>query len=137
MSTTAVNTMASLPSPFKFKLPQEASIFLVLLGIGLLFEGLGERRVDATLVVSATNLTGGTDVLYEATESVNDGSTSRRSSRVMTATDSAALRLRTNARLCSLSKSMSTLKLICQKPASPTILMTPPTTALSLRPSPK
>ncbi|MYZ52834.1 ABC transporter permease [Malikia spinosa] len=41
MSTTAVNTMASLPSPFKFKLPQEASIFLVLLGIGLLFEGLG------------------------------------------------------------------------------------------------
>ncbi len=41
MSTTAVNTMASLPTPFKFKLPQEASIFLVLLGIGLLFEGLG------------------------------------------------------------------------------------------------
>jgi len=41
MSTTAVNTMASLPAPFKFKLPQEASIFLVLLGIGLLFEGLG------------------------------------------------------------------------------------------------
>ena len=31
---------------------------------------VGERRVDATLVVSATNLTGGTDVLYEATESV-------------------------------------------------------------------
>ena len=41
MSTTAVNTMASLPTPSKFKLPQEASIFLVLLGIGLLFEGLG------------------------------------------------------------------------------------------------
>lgn len=41
MSTTATTTMASLPSPFKFKLPQEASIFLVLLGIGLLFEGLG------------------------------------------------------------------------------------------------
>lgn len=42
MSTTAVNTMASpISSPSKFKLPQEASIFLVLLGIGLLFEGLG------------------------------------------------------------------------------------------------
>ncbi len=41
MSTTATTTMASPPTPFKFKLPQEASIFLVLLGIGLLFEGLG------------------------------------------------------------------------------------------------
>lgn len=41
MSTTATTTMASPPIPFKFKLPQEASIFLVLLGIGLLFEGLG------------------------------------------------------------------------------------------------
>jgi inositol transport system permease protein len=41
MSTTAATTMNSLPTPFKLKLPQEASIFLVLLGIGLFFEALG------------------------------------------------------------------------------------------------
>lgn len=41
MSNSAATTMNSLPTPFKLKLPQEASIFLVLLGIGLFFEALG------------------------------------------------------------------------------------------------
>jgi inositol transport system permease protein len=41
MSNSAATTMTALPTPFKFKLPQEASIFLVLVGIGLFFEALG------------------------------------------------------------------------------------------------
>ena len=40
-NSAAATTMNWLPTPFKLKLPQEASIFLVLLGIGLLFEALG------------------------------------------------------------------------------------------------
>lgn len=40
-NSAAATTMNSLPTPFKLKLPQEASIFLVLLGIGLFFEALG------------------------------------------------------------------------------------------------
>jgi len=40
-NSAATTTMNSLPTPFKLKLPQEASIFLVLLGIGLFFEALG------------------------------------------------------------------------------------------------
>ncbi len=42
MNTTTANTaMSSLSAPSKFKFPQEASIFLVLVGICLLFEVLG------------------------------------------------------------------------------------------------
>lgn len=41
MNTTTVKTTMSLSTPSKFKLPQEASIFAVLIGICLLFEALG------------------------------------------------------------------------------------------------
>lgn len=40
-TTVASTTMSSIKSPSKFKLPQEASIFMVLLGICLFFEAIG------------------------------------------------------------------------------------------------
>ena len=56
---------------------------------------LPERRRDS----SSRRSSGRYPPRYDATDSVNDGSTSSRRSRVITATDSAALRLRTKARL--------------------------------------
>ena len=50
-TTTAKTTMSSLATPAKFKLPQEASIFLVLAGICLLFELLFLFNLDRLQII--------------------------------------------------------------------------------------
>jgi len=55
-TTTAKTTMSSLSGPSKFKLPQEASIFLVLAGICLLFEALGWYINDQSFLFNLDRL---------------------------------------------------------------------------------
>ncbi|MFM2261591.1 MAG: hypothetical protein RI959_267, partial [Pseudomonadota bacterium] len=56
MSSTSVNPTMSLSSSSKFKFPAEASIFLVLLGIGLLFEALGWYFNDQSFLFNLDRL---------------------------------------------------------------------------------
>lgn len=56
MNTTTAKTTMSLSAPAKFKLPQEASIFAVLLGICLLFEALGWSINDQSFLFNADRL---------------------------------------------------------------------------------
>ncbi len=56
MSSTTVSPTMSLTSTSKFKFPPEASIFLVLLGIGLLFEALGWYFNDQSFLFNLDRL---------------------------------------------------------------------------------
>ncbi len=56
MNTSAASNNMTLNNPSKFKMPQEASIFLVLVGIGLFFEALGWILNDQSFLFNADRL---------------------------------------------------------------------------------